>query len=142
MPSARVLVVEDENIVALDIQSRLEDLGYDVPATASSGEEALEKAEAVRPDLVLMDITLRGEMDGIEASRRIRRDLNIPCVFLTAHGDNATLQRAKGAGPFGYIVKPFEERICGATLRSRSTSIRRSGNSSRASTGSRPSCRA
>ena len=110
MPSPRIMIVEDEFIVALDIRTRLEDLGYDVPAVASSGEEAVAKANELRPDLILMDIMLRGQMDGIEASREIRRRLNIPCVFLTAHADNATLQRAKETGPFGYIIKPFEQK--------------------------------
>ncbi len=110
MPSPRIMIVEDEFIVALDIRTRLEDLGYDVPAVASSGEEAVAKANELRPDLILMDIMLRGQMDGIEASREIRRRLNIPCIFLTAHADNATLQRAKATGPFGYIIKPFEQK--------------------------------
>lgn len=110
MSRARILVVEDEGIIAKDIQSTLEKLGYEVPAVAVVGEEAIEKSVELRPDLVLMDIVLWGGMDGVEAAARIREQLQIPVIFLTAHSDNATLQRAKVTGPFGYIVKPLVER--------------------------------
>ncbi len=110
MARARILVVEDEGIVAIDIQNRLKRLGYDVPAVASYGEEAVRKAAEIHPDLVLMDIMLTGEMDGIEAAQQIWDRFDIPVVYLTAYSDELTLQRAKVTAPFGYIVKPFEDR--------------------------------
>jgi|GEM_PF-354643 len=110
MSRARILIVEDEGIIAQDIQSTLEKLGYEVPAIAVVGEEAIEKAAELQPDLVLMDIVLSGGMDGVEAATHIRERLHIPVIFLTAHSDSATLQRAKVTGPYGYIVKPLVER--------------------------------
>lgn len=110
MKQARILVVEDECIVAADIQARLESLGYDVPTTAASGEKAVEKAGMLRPDLVLMDIQLKGLMDGVEAADQIRRRFGIPVIYLTANADHPTVQRAKVTEPFGYVIKPFEER--------------------------------
>lgn len=110
MNRARILVVEDEGIIAQDIQTTLEKLGYEVPAVAVVGEEAIEKAADLKPDLVLMDIVLWGGMDGVEAATHIRERLHIPVIFLTAHSDTATLQRAKITGPYGYIVKPLVER--------------------------------
>ncbi len=109
MGSIKVLVVEDENIVALEIKSRLKKLGYIVPSVASTGEEAINKAEAFSPDLVLMDIMLKGNMDGIEAAKQIRQKMDIPIVYLTAYADDQTLDRAKVTAPYGYILKPFEE---------------------------------
>jgi len=116
MENAQILVVEDENIVAMEIQFRLEGLGYVVPTVASCGEEAIQKAEATRPDLVLMDIKLKGEMDGIEAAERIRTCFDIPVVYITAYADKNTLQRAKITAPYGYILKPFEERELHANI--------------------------
>jgi PAS domain S-box-containing protein len=110
MPSFKILVVEDESIVAMDIKHRLESMGYIVPAITSSGEEAVEKAAETIPDLVLMDIVLKGEMDGIDAAQQIKDSLDIPVVYLTAYSDERTLKRAKITGPFGYIIKPFEDR--------------------------------
>ena len=110
MANAKILVVEDEGIVAADIQSTLKSLGYDVPAIAFSGEEAIKKVEEIQPDLVLMDIVLRGDMDGIQAAEEIHNRFNIPVVYLTAYADDKILQRAKITEPFGYILKPFEER--------------------------------
>jgi CheY-like chemotaxis protein len=106
----KILVVEDEHIVAMDLMSRLRNLGYEVPDSASSGEEAIEKAGRWRPDLVLMDIFLNGEMDGIQAAEQIRSRYNIPIIYLTAYADTNTLQRAKVTEPFGYVLKPFDER--------------------------------
>ncbi len=110
MASFKILVVEDESIVAMDIKHRLESMGYVVPAITSSGEEAVEKAAETNPDLVLMDIVLKGEMDGIDAAQQIKDNLDIPVVYLTAYSDERTLKRAKITGPFGYIIKPFEDR--------------------------------
>lgn len=116
MAKANILVVEDETIVAKYIQKWLRSLGYSVPAVVSSGEEAIEKTEEIHPDLVLMDIVLKGNMDGIETARRIRARLNIPIIFLTAYADENTLERAKVTEPFGYIIKPFEERELHSTI--------------------------
>jgi hypothetical protein len=110
MAGKQILVVEDEVIVARDLEHELKSLGYDVPAIASSGEEAIEKAAAANPHLVLMDIRLKGLMDGVDTAHEIRRRFNIPVVFLTAYADEATLQRAKTAEPYGYLLKPFETR--------------------------------
>lgn len=110
MVSAKILIVEDEGIVAKNIQNRLKRLGYVVPTIVASGEEAIRKTEETRPDLVLMDIVLKGDMDGIEAAKQIYSRFDIPIVYLTAYSDNNTLERAKLAEPFGYILKPFEIR--------------------------------
>ena len=110
MKQATILVVEDEAIVAADIGSRLEALGYTVAGTAGSGEQAIALAEKQRPSLVLMDIQLQGSMDGITAARTIHDRFRLPIVFLTAYAEDTTLQRAKLAEPFGYILKPFEDR--------------------------------
>lgn len=115
-PHARVLVVEDEAIVAMDISVMLRGLGYEVEGPASTGEEAVELAERERPDLVLMDIMLRGGMDGVEAARRIRETTGAPIVYLTAYADEGTLLRAKTAEPLGYLLKPFEERELRTTI--------------------------
>ena len=110
MAKAQILVVEDEGIIAQDIQNTLKKLGYAVPAIAYSGKEGIEKAQEIQPDLVLMDIVLEGGIDGIEAAEQIRRRFHIPVVYLTAYADEKTLQRAKITEPFGYILKPFEEK--------------------------------
>ncbi|MDO5836865.1 MAG: methanogen output domain 1-containing protein [Methanobacterium sp.] len=110
MSEVKILIVEDESIVAMDIKHRAEGLGYEVTAITPSGEEALEHVAGTRPDLVLMDIVLKGEMDGIEAAQKIRDSYDIPVVYLTAYSDERTLKRAKITEPFGYIIKPFEDR--------------------------------
>lgn len=109
MPPAQIMIVEDEGIVAKAIQSGLENLGYIVSVIASSGDEAIQKIVKASPDLVLMDIVLKGEMDGVETAEYIRSRFNIPVIYLTAYTDEKTLQRAKMTEPFGYILKPFEE---------------------------------
>ncbi|MBU7582155.1 MAG: response regulator [Nostoc sp. TH1S01] len=116
MNPIKILIVEDEQLVADDLRETLEDLGYIVPALVASGEQAILTAETLRPDLVLMDIRLEGEMDGIEASSEIQSRFNLPVVYLTANADRATLERAKTSQPFGYIVKPFDERILVTTI--------------------------
>jgi len=112
----RILVVEDEIIVAVDVQHELTSLGYRVIGIASSGVEAVQKAGQTRPDLVLMDIRLDGDMDGIEAAEQIRAKFNIPIIYLTAYADADTLQRAKVTEPFGYIIKPYQERDLHTTV--------------------------
>lgn len=113
---ARLLIVEDEGIVALNIQTRLEGLGYSVVATVSSGEEAIQVAGETRPDLILMDIKLDGKVDGIEAAAEIRRLFQLPVVYLTAYTNDETLNRAKLTEPYGYILKPFEARDLCTTI--------------------------
>lgn len=110
MSSAKILVVEDENIVATDIKNRLNRLGYTVPAVVNSGEKALKKVEETHPSLVIMDIRLSGDMDGVTAAEKIRSGFQIPVIYLTAYSDETTLQRAKVTEPFGYIIKPFQAR--------------------------------
>ncbi len=110
------MVVDDERIVALDIQHTLTRLGYEVVAVAASGREAITGAEETYPDLVLMDIRLKDDMDGIEAAEHIHEIFDVPVVFLTAYSDEETLLRAKNAMPFGYLVKPFEERELHSTI--------------------------
>lgn len=110
MPNAKLLIVEDEEIVAFDIESTLKSLGYEVLAVVASGEEAIAFAAKIHPDLVLMDIMLKGSIDGIQAAEEINKHFNIPVIYLTAYGDISTLDRAKITQPFGFLVKPFEER--------------------------------
>jgi len=110
MEKGRILVVEDEIIIANDIKNVLTQQGYDVLDLAHSGEDAVRKALELKPDLILMDIMLKGNLDGIEASARINEKENIPIVYLTALSDDATLKRAKITEPFGYIVKPFDAK--------------------------------
>jgi CheY-like chemotaxis protein len=104
--SSRILVVEDEKAVARAVSRMLEQSGYTVPAIASSGAEAIKKAREIRPDLVLMDISLDGSMDGADAAIHIHRQLGLPIIYLTGQADEATLERAKEAQPFGYLLKP------------------------------------
>ncbi|HWR88619.1 MAG TPA: response regulator, partial [Dissulfurispiraceae bacterium] len=116
MDKAQVLVVEDEGLVALSLQKKLENLGYLVPSVAGSGEEAVRQAVDMHPDLILMDIMLEGDMDGIDAAALIRERIDVPVVYLTAYSDEATIERARETGPFGYLVKPFEERELRTTI--------------------------
>jgi CheY-like chemotaxis protein len=108
----KILIVEDENIIALDIRSMLEDLGYMVSAIVSSGEESIQKASKMKPDLVLMDIKLKGNIDGIRAGREIYNQLRIPIVYLTAYSDKTTINRINNgikSAPSTVIRKPFDE---------------------------------
>lgn len=116
MQKAKIMVVEDNKIISLEIRQRLESMGYEVSSVAYTGEDAVTKATESYPDLVLMDIKLGGKMDGIEAAEKIRFLLDIPVVYLTAYSDDATLERAKVTEPFGYIVKPLEERELHSTI--------------------------
>lgn len=110
MPNVKLLIVEDEEIVAFDIESTLHNLGYEICAVVASGEEAIASASASVPDLVLMDIMLKGSMDGIQAAAEIQKLFNIPIIYLSAYGDTNTIERARLTEPFGYLVKPFEEK--------------------------------
>lgn len=109
MTPARILVVEDDRVVARDIQQQLNRIGHLVVGTTARGEDALELALASKPELVLMDIRLEGEVDGIDAAQQIRETCHIPVVFLTAYADDETVRRASITEPFGYILKPFED---------------------------------
>jgi two-component system cell cycle sensor histidine kinase/response regulator CckA len=110
MTPSRILVVEDEGIVAKDIAQRLRSLGYEVTGIVPSAEKAYEAVALAIPDLILMDIHLKGAIDGISAAESLRKSHDIPVIFLTAFADIPTLERAKLSEPFGYILKPFEER--------------------------------
>lgn len=110
MEKAKILIVEDERIIAMDIKNSLQKMGYCVCGIAHSGEMAIQRTAELQPDLVLMDIILKGEMDGVEAAETIYHSYNIPIIYLTAHSDVPTLKRAKATEPFGYLIKPFEER--------------------------------
>ena len=112
----RVLIVEDESLVALDLEERLAKLGYQIAGVVDNGAEALRHTAAAKVDLVLMDIHIRGDRDGIETAATLRESADIPVVFLTAHADEATLHRAGETEPFGYILKPFDERELRATI--------------------------
>ena len=109
MAQTNVLVVEDESIVSKDIQHSLKKLGYNVVGAAATGEQAVKLAVEAQPDIILMDIMLKGEMNGIEAATQIRQETHIPVIFLTAYADESTLNKAKVTQPYGYIIKPFKE---------------------------------
>lgn len=112
----RILIVEDEAIIAMDLSQRLEVFGYDVTGIAASGDQALRLCYDTRPDLVMMDIVIRGDKDGIETAAMIRGRYDIPVVYLTAYSDLATLQRARETLPYGYLVKPFRPDDARATI--------------------------
>jgi PAS domain S-box-containing protein len=113
---ANILVVEDDFVIAKLLAESLQELGYQVAGIVSTGEEAVERAAKVHPDLVLMDIRLKGEMDGIEAGEQISGDLHIPLVYLTAYSDERTVERAKITEPYGYLIKPFTDTELKTTL--------------------------
>lgn len=106
----KILVVEDENIIAMDIKYTLKSLGYDVCGVVATGEESVEKAFVMNPDLILMDIKLKGDMDGVCAAKKIQSRFNIPVLYLTAYGDETTLNRLDKTKTFRYVHKPFEEK--------------------------------
>ena len=109
MKMVKILLVEDESIEAMDIKQTLESFGYEVPYVASSGEIAIEKAPAILPDLILIDIILNGKINGIQVANEIEK-LNIPVIYLTAHTEESTVQKAKLTDPYGYIIKPYEQK--------------------------------
>jgi DNA-binding NarL/FixJ family response regulator len=109
-PPVRILLVEDERLVAMSLKSQLSSLGYQVVGHAASGQEAIDRADELRPDLVLMDIHLEGDMDGVEAAAEIYKQFQLPVVYLTAFSSQDILDRAKITEPMGYILKPYEER--------------------------------
>jgi CheY-like chemotaxis protein len=105
---AKILIVEDERNVALYIRESLEIFGFDAMEIAVSGKEAIQKAKEMKPNVVLMDIVLKGKMDGIEAAEVIKEQLGTPIIYITAHSDNERLKRAKATKPVGYLLKPFQ----------------------------------
>ena len=116
MTESRILVVEDEAIVAMGIKQKLEDLGHQVVDVVLTGEDAVETALKMEPDLILMDIVLKGSMDGIEAAAKIRNQLDIPVIYLTAYSDEEVLERARMTEPYGYIIKPFKKSELNANI--------------------------
>ncbi|MBT6046960.1 MAG: response regulator, partial [Candidatus Scalindua sp.] len=106
MAKPKILIVDDESNTSILIRNMLEELGYNVASLASSGKEAIQKTLQIQPDLVLMDIILEGEMDGVDAARQIHDSLDVPIVYLTGHADDDLLYRAKLTEPYGYIIKP------------------------------------
>ncbi len=115
-PSAHILIVEDEGIVAFNLQQRLSHMGYHVPAVAVSGNETLALVSKSRPDLILMDIHIEGSMDGIDVAGRINETNPVPVIYLTAYSEDSTLERARQTRPYGYLIKPFSERELHATI--------------------------
>ena len=109
MCKPKILIVEDEFVEAIDIELTLKSFGYDVVGKASTGEKTLQKVAKHKPNLVLMDIVLKGEMDGIEAAAQIKENFDIPVIYLTAHPEESTVQRAKLTAPYGYLIKPFNK---------------------------------
>jgi PAS domain S-box-containing protein len=116
MPEKRILIVEDERIVAEDLKRLLIKMGYAVTGIAASGDEAMRSVQAEKPDLVLMDIRIQGPQDGIEVAEHLYAEYNVPVSYLTAFADAPTLDRAKATMPFGYILKPFEPRSLQAVI--------------------------
>ena len=116
MTQPRILIVEDEAIIAADLQRRLSRLGCEVVGTAASGEDAVRLATALKPELVLMDINLRGEMDGTQTAQQVRTQLQLPVVYLTASSDATVVKRAKLTDAFGYLLKPLDERLLHITI--------------------------
>ena len=116
MPNAQIMLVEDEPFIALHLEHLLSSLGYDVVAAVARGDLALRKIEEKRPDLVLMDISIEGTLDGIETAARIPPDYHVPVVYMTSYSEDETLDRARATKPYGYLVKPFSEREVHATI--------------------------
>ncbi len=114
--ASKILIVEDEGIVAFNLQQRLQHMGYRITGLAESGAEGLALVSRERPDLVLMDIHIKGEMDGIELARALNRDFDLPIIYLTAYSEDTTLERARRTRPYGYLIKPFSERELHATV--------------------------
>lgn len=116
MRACSILIVEDEQIVSLDLQQNLEEMGYSVAGATDNGEDAVALARKLKPSVVLMDIMLRGKMDGIEAAKHIGRGLRIPVIFLSAYGDPRTVQRAVTSAPYGFLTKPFQSKELRAAI--------------------------
>jgi CheY-like chemotaxis protein len=146
MTSAKIMIVEDEPITAEDLQEALIEMGYTVNAMVSTAADAIREAERTRPDLIIMDIHIRGDIDGVDAARTIRQRFDIPAVYLTAHADAETLSRAKLAEPLGTLSSPSRSPRCRPPLRWLCTSRASTAMASKPNSGSRlrsvPSARA
>ncbi len=116
MAKVKILIVEDESIVAKDIQNSLKKIGYQISAVVNSGDKAIREVEENKPDIILMDIMLKGSMTGIEAAKQIKERFSMPVIFLTAYADDNTLNKAKITEPYGYIIKPFREKELQTTI--------------------------
>jgi CheY-like chemotaxis protein len=116
MEKGKILIVEDEAIIAMEIENQLQSLGYEVTSIVDTGEKAIRKAEEDKPDLMLMDIRIKGEMDGIDTAEEIRNRFGIPVIFSTAYLDEERIDRAKITMPFGYVLKPIQERDLRVTI--------------------------
>ena len=116
MPKAKILIVEDEGIVAKDLNSMLTDMGYRVLDVVSAGEAVLDKVKKLKPDIILMDIILKGAIDGIEAVRLVKSQFDIPVIYITAYADEEKIERAKFTEPYGYILKPFTKHVLKADI--------------------------
>ena len=114
---AKILIVEDEFVIAQDLKMTIESFGFDVCAVVSSGEDAVIKAAEHEPDLIMMDIMLEGDMDGIEAAELIHANKDVPIIYLTAYADTSTLIRAKASKPEAYLLKPWDERELQSTIK-------------------------
>ncbi|MGZ7044578.1 MAG: response regulator [Methanobacterium sp.] len=117
MPEVKILIVEDEKILAMGLKNKLEKLGFTVTGLASSGAEAIGSVKTTQPDLVLMDIVLKGEMDGIDTAKFIVNLHDIPIIYLTAYADDKTLERAEKTCPYGYILKPYKDNELKANIK-------------------------
>jgi CheY-like chemotaxis protein len=116
MEKIKILVVEDERILALGLKKKLENLGYSVTDIVASGPETLEKVSENQPDIIMMDIVLKGDMDGIETAAKLNETLSIPIIYLTAYADDEILKRAATTEPYGYILKPYKEKELKANI--------------------------
>jgi PAS domain S-box-containing protein len=116
MTNPMIMIVEDEIVVAMELEERLKSMGYRISVVVSSGEAAVSGVESCQPDLILMDIRLHGKIDGIQAARLINKRYDVPIIYLTAYADDATLNRAKLTQPFGYLIKPFSEKELKTTI--------------------------
>jgi CheY-like chemotaxis protein len=116
MATTQVMIVEDQQMLVMGLRNILQRLGYNVSDVAASGDEALEKAGEKHHDVILMDIRLKGDMDGIEAARLVREQYDIPVIFVSAYADEDTLERASQAQPYGFLVKPFDDGALQRTI--------------------------
>jgi len=116
MNNKTILIVEDEKIIAEDLKIILEKFNYTIPEVVASGEKAIQQAEELKPDLILMDIMIEGNINGLEAAKQIHNKFKIPIIFLTAYADEDILEQAAESSPFGYLIKPFEDRELRATI--------------------------
>ena len=110
MVNSNILIVEDDFIVAIDLKQHLEKIGYNVLDITDNGKDAIHKTEEINPDVILMDISLKGDMDGIDAGKQIHEQYDVPLIYLTGYFDEKTLKRANNTEPYGFIVKPFEDK--------------------------------